>query len=135
MITQTQYEVERAICDKAQAYWKANATFTKDGWSSMGKELCARPDYAVCDNAMRGRVEQFELHRDRPDRFTAYISSDGNFATVWTGDKIGQVIFESKTERKSQDGAVYAYVIKSNWGKTYRGYGMRGLCINLKLAK
>lgn len=85
------YQRERAICDKANAYWQANASFSRNGASSVSRELTQHPDYAACDNAMRGRVEKFELLRDMPERFTAYLSSDMRRITVWTGDELGPV--------------------------------------------
>lgn len=57
--TETDYRRERAICDKASAYWVANAGYAKNGWSSLSAEKAAHPDYAACDNEMRGRVEQW----------------------------------------------------------------------------
>ena len=93
--TESEYLRERAICDKANAYWQANATHGRSG-SSMSAELAAHPDYAACDNAMRGRVEQFEILRDMPEKFTAYLANTGHDSagdnlpvTVWTGDALG----------------------------------------------
>lgn len=42
-------------------------------------------------NAETGLVEQYELHRDKPDSFFAYLSSDGRSVTTWTGDILGYV--------------------------------------------
>jgi hypothetical protein len=56
VISPETYAIERAICDKAAAYWEANATYSRGGWSSMSAELSAHPDYAACSNEMRGRI-------------------------------------------------------------------------------
>lgn len=110
MLTQEQYEIERAAVDKAAAYWNAHATKSKSGWQSLSKELAAHPDYAAVDNAMRGRVEKFEIIRDKPEKLFAYASfhereiasrysdikrtgkpqvGDQARVTVWTGDQLG----------------------------------------------
>ena len=102
VLTLEQYAIERTICDQANAYWKAYATFDKSGWSSLPPELAAHPDYAACNNDMRGRVEQFEMLRDLPEKLTAYIGDrEPNGmgcdrligrsypVTVWTGLQIG----------------------------------------------
>lgn len=95
-----EYAIERAICDRAQAY--ADSIMRPGGqyarnWISA--EEAAHPDYAACDNAMRGRVEQFEILRDLPETIFAYIGESQHESncrgavpypvTVWTGDRIG----------------------------------------------
>ncbi len=85
--TQSDYEHERAICDKAAAY--VDQFRGRNGWASLTPEQAAHPDYAACDNDMRGRVEQWELLRDLPEKFCAYLSSDCSKVTVWTGGELG----------------------------------------------
>lgn len=128
--TQADYERERAICDKANAYWQANATFTRGGWSSLSADLAAHPDYAACDNAMRGRVEQFELMRDLPESFTAYLETgkpDGQGARlavqVWTGDNLGYAVVHTVGARRSQMGERQRYGRAVIGGKVYRWQG------------
>lgn len=71
------------------------------------RELCFRSD-AACDNAMRGRVEQFELLTDTPERFIAYVGKNRRNGmgvdravgssydlTTWTGDLLGSVTLGS----------------------------------------
>lgn len=83
------YERERAICDKAQAY--AEKIMCEGGGKRkrnyLTGEEAQHPDYAACDNDMRGRVEQYEILQDPPETFVAYIDSD-NAASVWTGRKV-----------------------------------------------
>lgn len=136
IVTHEQYETEKAICDKAQAFWNANATFSKGGWSSMSKELSEHPDYAACTNDLRGRVEQYELNRDKPEKFAAYVSRDGQACNVWTSLIIGRLVRAKATKRRRDwQGTVYSYVFESLWGKTYRGFGACGCVINLKQVK
>ena len=133
IITHGQYLTERHICRVADSYWRDNASFDKSGVSSMSKELAAHPDYAACSNEMRGRVEQYELNRDKPERFTAYVSSQGEACTVWTGLMIGRTTHAKLTKRHSAwMGKVYHYTFETIWGQTYAGYGACGCCINLK---
>jgi hypothetical protein len=87
--TDTDYAQERAILDKAQAYWNANATFNRNGSSSMSAELCANPVYAVATNDMRGRVERYEFMRDLPASYVAYANGDMTRITTWNGEELG----------------------------------------------
>lgn len=87
MLDAATYAIERAICGKANAYAKQFAQ--PNGWTVISAEDAKHPDYAACDNAMRGRVEQYELLTNTPDRFGAYVSNDGLSVTTWTGDRLG----------------------------------------------
>lgn len=127
--TQADYARERAICDAANDYWQANATHGKSG-SSMSAELAAAPEYAACDNSMRGRVERFELLRDLPDRFCAYLKNgepDGQGAKlavqVWTGDKLGYAWIFTVAKRGNQWGERQRYGRARIGGKLYRWQG------------
>lgn len=122
--SQADYEHERAICDKAKAYWKANATFSKSGWSSMSAELSAHPDYAVCTNEMRGRVERFEIFRDKPNRIFAYLSHDLKNVNTWTGDNLGTV--SMGTPYRSNFGDMRYPFQTVIAGKRYAGTGYGG---------
>ena len=81
---------ERAICDRAAAY--AQQFRQKNGWIVIPAEAAKHPEYAACDNAMRGRVERYELLRDLPDRFIAYFTAPGGVGrvTTWPGDELGK---------------------------------------------
>lgn len=130
-----QYAVERAICDKAQAYWQQHATHGKRG-SSMSAELAAHPDYAACDNAMRGRVEQYELLRDKPDQFTAYIGKGGRL-TTWCGDDLGAAMCMStwKTPRSYVSSTMSIYHCMMGGRKYHGRSGGEGMSINLRAIK
>jgi len=136
MMTEHEYLAARAICDKATAYWQANATFSKDGWSSLDAAKAAHPDYAACSNELRGMVEQHELFRDKPARFSAYVSSDEQTVTCWPGNALGKVTSRTLTKRRSDwQGKVYSYRARTSWGKVYQGYGAAGCLINLREAR
>lgn len=134
ILSREEYEAARAICDKAQAYWKANATYSRGGWSSLSKELSAHPDYAACTNAMRGHVEQFELLTNPPEKFSAYIGSDGRTLTVWTGTVIG----DAQAGRSWPTGSRFCGTSLVSYectmaGRHYHGRSQGpGMCINLR---
>lgn len=98
-LTPEQYAIERAICDKAAAYAESVMCDAsgKRVRNYMTAAECTHPDYAACNNDMRGRVEQFELLRDLPARFVAYLGTPhagqlGPHAmpvTTWTGNPLG----------------------------------------------
>ncbi len=104
-MTQEQYFAERAIVDRAEAYRRRIAP--NRNWISA--EEAAHPDYSACDNAMRGRVEQYEVLRDLPDRLVAYVGQDDRTVTVWTGDVIGTAEPQPATWRPRWDSARRRY--------------------------
>ena len=127
---QSDYDRERAICSAAETY--ARETMAKRGkrcyWISA--EEAAAPVYAACDNAMRGRVEQFELLRDLPDRFCAYLASgagDGIGARipvqVWTGEALGIATVRTIAKRGNQYGEKQRYGRAIIGGKLYQWQG------------
>jgi hypothetical protein len=129
------YAVEKAICDKAAAFWKANATYSKGGWSTLDKELAKHPDYAACSNEMRGRVEQFEILRDLPDVIHGYVSSDEKAVTVWTGLPLSTQLYAGKSWKTSGSYVSSTMTQYYAWigGKQYTGRsGGSGMFIRLK---
>lgn len=93
ILTKEQYDIERAICDKAEAYARATMASNGKRCCSLTAEEAAHPDYAACNNDMRGRVEQYEILTEMPHTIVAYIngSDDRNTysVTTWTGLAIG----------------------------------------------
>lgn len=136
LITPEQYAIERAICDKAEAYAEAIMTEggTKRRRNYLTAEEAAHPDYAACNNDMRGRVEQYELLRDRPDKFTAYISSCETMATVWTGLPLGRATVTASWKPGRSRDVMKQFVVWMG-GNRYigRGFGS-GMYINLRKA-
>ena len=135
-ISPAQYERERAICDKAAAYWQANATFARSGASSMSRELASHPDYAACDNAMRGRVEQYEILRDLPETICAYIGTreGGSYpVTTWAGDVLGYATKGATWRVAGYVGTHMSMFYARIGGREYagRGYG-EGMYITLR---
>ena len=103
-ISAEQYAIERAICDKAAEYIERAMCEGGDKRKRnyLTAEECRHPDYVACSNAMRGRVEQYELLSNPPETIFAYIGQPkGNGlgcdrtvgqsypVTVWSGHVIG----------------------------------------------
>ena len=133
MIDAQTYAIERAICDRAGAY--ARATMLRNGKPTnyLTAEEAKHPDYAACNNDMRGRVEQYELLTDTPERFAAYVASDGRSITTWTGDVLGSCYLGSGWRVRSYVGS-RMYQAKA-WvnGRQFTGrtFGA-GTCITLR---
>lgn len=68
-LTNAAYKVERSICDKAIDY----------------ENRVPNSHMSTCTNAMRGRVQQYEIINGLYDCFVAYLNDD-YAATTWTGD-------------------------------------------------
>lgn len=133
MLTPEQYAIERAICDKAQAY--AAQFVQPNGWTIIPAEAAKHPDYAACDNGMRSRVETFELNRDKPATFSAYVQSSDRAhvdatniiacrhrdVTTWTGDKLGTVTHSGAWHRNNFGGKWRQVTARMAWGDTYTG--------------
>ena len=143
-IDKATYETERAICDKAQAY--ADAIMRGRKGNYLTAEEAAQPDYAACDNAMRGRVEQYELIHRTPEKFVAYLGEGKRNGmgcdrlvgqsypvTTWTGDQIGNATIGSSWRVNSYVGThmhqIYARVAGREF--TGRGFGV-GMAVVLR---
>lgn len=121
MIDNTTYETLRAICDKADAYWKANATFDRSGWSTLPADKATHPDYAACTNDMRGLVEAFEINRDKPAQFSAYVQNSPSTLTTWTGETLGVVSYTGPWHRNNFGGKWRTINVRTIWGDRYHG--------------
>ena len=131
-IDKATYAQERTICDKAAAYFRR---VSKGGNSITAKQAAAKI-YAACNNAMRGRVEQFELLTDTPSDLVAYLGKPecGRFPVqVWTGLEIGHARVSSSWSVNSHYGSrmfqFHAWINGREF--TGRGFG-EGMCIRLK---
>lgn len=83
-------------------------------------------------------LEVFELHRDRPERFTAYVTSDGyRNVTTWTGDRVAIVASCGEWHRNNFGGKWREVRIKPDfcrWYYTGREYDSRQ-CVNFRRMK
>lgn len=142
MITAEQYKIERGICDKAHAY--ADSLMRPGGKlvrNYITAEEAAHPDYAACDNAMRGRVEQYELLTNPPEYFGGYVGKvDGTeygskrrALTGWTGAKIGTIVLGPSWRVNSYVGSRMYQAYATMAGREYTGrtFG-EGMCVCLR---
>lgn len=146
VLSAEQYAIERAICDKAQAY--ADSVMCEGGSKRkrnyLTKEEAAHPDYAACDNDMRGRVEQFEILRDLPEKLTAYIGNrEPNGmgvdrlvgrsypVTVWTGLQIGNCTLVAHADHSHYEPRYQCYATIAGREYTGRTQGV-GMYVNLR---
>ncbi len=149
---ESDYLRERAICDKAREYMERNSELTPSGGLlCLSAEKAKHPDYVTCNNEMRGRVEQWEILHNPPERFGAYVSAaepngigcDRQYGrtyplTVWTGQKIGYCTLATSWHVNSAFGThmyqIYAWIrgvdgIDREY--TGRGFGT-GMIVNLR---
>lgn len=126
VISAEQYAIERALCDKANAYIER---VTQGKRNSISAVEATHPDYAACDNDMRGRIEQYELFRDAPSVIVAYIdvrhpgSSNCYAVTVWPCLPIGHA-YETARWRVNSFIGTYMHQYRMTFqGKRYTGRG------------
>ena len=84
-------------------------------------------------NAYSTTVELFELARDKPEKFSAYVQSPRNAITTWTGEEIGVVCDCGAWHRNNMGARWRSLRIRAAWGAVYHGreYDSRQL-VNLR---
>jgi hypothetical protein len=102
-IDESTYREERRLCDLDQEW--SRQFIQPNGWTVIPADAKRPAEIAGVDNDMRGRVEQYELLNEKPDRVFCYVRVKPNegtagrsaiFAgqeltlTVWTGLEIGR---------------------------------------------
>ncbi len=140
------YAIEHAICDNAHEYARRTMATRGKACNYLTADESAHPDYAACDNAMRGRVEQYEILRDMPERIFAYIGQGNRNGigcdriagqtfpvTVWTGDVLGYATMGNGWRVNSAYGSRMYQIYASIKGREYTGRGFgSGMCVSLK---
>lgn len=133
-IPESLYQLERRLVD-LDSEWSEQFR-QKNGWIVIPADTPRPPEIEMVDNAMRGRVEQYELLRDTPERLSAYIGSDGRSVTVWTGLPLGSARETAAWRVNSYIGSHMRQFECRIAGKLYTGRGFgSGCCINLKRKK
>lgn len=132
------YAAARAICDRADHYFArvARDPRTLRRVNFLTAEQAAHPDYAACSNDMRGRVQQYELLTNPPERFVAYIGKGGTL-TTWTGHLLGRADVTStrRTPHSFVSSSMSSYRVTMA-GKVYHGRSAgEGMAIALRRAK
>lgn len=138
------YQEYRAIVDRANAYIDTIPP-SRDGWRTISAEAAKHPDYAACNNDIRGKVEQYELLTDTPEAFTAYLQLptgrfDTNYltaqpfdVTIWTGAKIGTARMTARWKVNSFMGTHMHQFEATVSGRKFTGRSFgHGCMINLR---
>lgn len=116
--TPAQYRRERALIDADNAWRELAMAENGPRANFITAEQNKRKPRRLraVDNEMRGRVEQFELLRDLPDQFTAYLESgkpDGQGArlavTCWPGNPLGYAVVHTVGQRRNWHGERQRY--------------------------
>jgi hypothetical protein len=92
----------------------------------LGERLSYRLDELPANiipptNEERSALEVFEFCRDKPDNYFLYISNDQQYATTWTGEKLGTVVQTSKPWRDNFNGTRVHIRISAINGAVYSG--------------
>jgi len=89
-------------------------------------------------NKELSELEVFELHRDKPKRFTAYISWNGSdVVSTWVGDRIGDVCDRGRWHTNNFGGIWRQITIKPDFSPEYytgREYESQQ-CVNFRRMK
>lgn len=130
--TPAQYRKERALVDADWQWTKAAMAENGPRANYVSAEQSKRKPKRLqqVDNDMRGRVEQFELLRDLPDSFCAYLENgkpDGIGArlnvTCWPGNPLGVAVVHTVAKRGNMWGERQRYGRATIGGKVYRWQG------------
>jgi hypothetical protein len=143
-LSQEKYDVESKTC-------KVWLEFVNKTMSDTGKNYLTPQEWKAnpvpdCDNDMRGRVEQFEILRDLPEIFTAYLDKPNRNGMgcdrvigqtypviVWTGLKVGFATKGSSWRVSSYIGDEMSQFYARVGGREYTGRSFgEGMCITLR---
>jgi hypothetical protein len=108
----------------------------------LGQRTSYRPEEVAHlnppTNEERSALEVFELHRDKPEWFTAYVSWKPNkLITTWMGDRVGVECFVGEWHYNNMGAKWRQLRIKPDfcrWYYTGREYDSRQ-CVNFKRMK
>jgi len=150
--TEADYRHERAICDKAHKFMERNSELTPSGGYCLSADKAKHTDYVACNNEMRGRVEQWEILHNPPEKLSAYVGDIGreerertNLVNcrqhpliIWTGAQIGTCHLTKKWRVQSYFGREMHQISARIAGVdgivreyTGRGFGV-GMLVNLR---
>jgi hypothetical protein len=137
--SQSEYQTAKAALAVYADYCKPY--LQRNGWTVIPADA-PRPRFEGAEmstdqiNAFSTTVELFELDRDKPAAFSAYVSFPRNGVTTWTGEEIGTVCNIGDWRRNNMGGKWRSIRVRSAWGAVYHGreYDSRQL-INLRLSR
>lgn len=129
--TEKDYKRERKLVT-ADMEWSRNA-MRENGLHAnyiTAEQLARKPKrLQVVDNDMRGRVDQFEILRNLPDHFTAYMGCGPDHVGamvdigVWAGNPLGRGQIRTIGPRKGWSGDRQHYGRVTIGGKLYSFQG------------
>lgn len=141
------YAREKAAVDAAKETFRRLAPVVYEKGGVIPLEVTESPEWRAVDNDMRGRVEQYEILTNPPERLTAYVGNPTreqkdatNIAaarrhpvTVWTGLPIGTCYLGSGWRVDSYVGTRMYQAHATIAGREYTGrtFGP-GMYINLR---
>lgn len=137
--SQTEYETAKAALAAYEAF--AKPYVQRNGWTAIPADA-PRPVFdgeeLTTDrvNAYSTIVELFELDRDKPDAFSAYVQFPRNSVTTWTGEEVGIVCDRGAWHRNNFGARWRSLNVRAAWGAVYHGreYDSRQL-VNLRRSR
>lgn len=144
------YRREKAICDRAQAHaeriMRGGNLSEHRSRNYLTADEADHPDYKACNNEMRGRVEQYEVLTDPPEKLFAYIGTPKRNGmgidrvvgqtypvTTWPGNVLGYATRGSSWRVNSYLGSHMHQFYAKIAGREYTGRGFgEGMCIRLR---
>lgn len=124
-VSQTEYDAAKRVLSAYGDYCKPYVQH--NGWTVIPAEAprfvfegaTLETDHI---NAHTTNVELFELDRDKPEKFGAYMPMDSRVnITTWTGESVGRVTNRREWHRNNL-GAKWRHVtVRTDWGHVYAG--------------
>jgi hypothetical protein len=133
----TQQEYDTALAASAVYRDFCKPYVQKNGWTVIPPDA-PKPTFngAVLDiNVHSTNIELFELQRDKPEKFSAYVQEptapqrdQTNFlalrrstVTTWTGEPIGEVVLTGVWHVNNFGGKWRQLAIRTDWNMIYTG--------------
>ena len=137
MIDEATYTDYRARINAFEAWLDTKRTF-KNGQpysiSYRDEDMPAEVRALGVTNEMRSAVEVFELHRDKPQKFSAYMRGGNGAGThvIALFTVVGRVL-DTKEWRDRHGNRRYSIRMRADWGGEYVGQTQgAGMYVNLR---
>jgi hypothetical protein len=133
------YETEKAILNKAEAYRKI---ITQGKRNYLTAEEAQHPDYVHATNEMRSRIEKYEFLNNPPEKYFVYVckTEQGgltNVLTTWTGETLAKITHVGRVYRSAFGDKRQSFWARALNGVLYHGtaYLTAGDYARIKIAK
>ena len=143
MIDETTYADYRARIDAKMA-WVDTIRDKRSGWASYRPEDMPDEVRALgVTNEMRALVGEYELHRDKPAKFSAYVYERPNASIgkdwhvgLWAPAEMLGRAFVTSSWRDRHGNRRYSIRVRADWGGEYVGQTQgAGMYVNLRRVK